>query len=302
LHQDGGTQADGFQDAGGNGFHGTGVLMPVSSSTPGRIGKGTLFRNPSGGAAGKIQWIEVAGERVLDEFGADNHPISVSIWAKANSWQGYYETFFARGDGEYSYQRDYQGRLEVCMSPASGQHHMCALTGAPKTGTWDHHMIVRTNGPYASNKLDLYINGVKVAGTTAAGAHRRFPFGIANNSQNGRTRSQRGFDGILDECRVYKVEKNANWAKLEYESQKEGSNLLSFGTVTSIRAFYLAPYRLESRFGPALDLKGRLLNPTEPRTFRGAMFFPLTPESPPPPASRARRAFPATRDSKPPPE
>jgi hypothetical protein len=54
-------------------------------------------------------------------------------------------------------------------------------------------------------------------------------FGIANQSSRGSERNQRGFDGILDEVRVMGVDRNADWAKLDYESQREGSKFLGFG-------------------------------------------------------------------------
>ena len=40
---------------------------------------------------------------------------------------------------------------------------------------------------------------------------------------------KREWDGILDEARVLKVARDANWVKLEFESQKEGAKFLSFG-------------------------------------------------------------------------
>jgi hypothetical protein len=38
----------------------------------------------------------------------------------------------------------------------------------------------------------------------------------------------RFWDGVLDEARVPKVPKDEHWIKLDYESQREGSKLLSF--------------------------------------------------------------------------
>jgi len=71
LGQDAGVEADGFRDASWNAAHGTGVLVPKGAPADGRIGKGTLLVNPKGGASGKIQWVEVAGDKVIKEFGAE---------------------------------------------------------------------------------------------------------------------------------------------------------------------------------------------------------------------------------------
>ena len=90
-------------------------------------------------------------------------------------------------------------------------------------------MILRKNAPYATNDLVLFINGRRAAGTTAGGKHIALPFGIGNQSLRGRERDQKGFNGILDEVRVMPVERNESWAKLDYETQNEGSKVLSFG-------------------------------------------------------------------------
>jgi hypothetical protein len=41
----------------------------------------------------------------------------------------------------------------------------------------------------------------------------------------------RFWDGVLDEARVLNQPKDAHWIKLDYESQREGSRLVSFGPV-----------------------------------------------------------------------
>jgi hypothetical protein len=92
-------------------------------------------------------------------------------------------------------------------------------------------MIIRTNPPYGSHNLAVYVNGQRKAATTAPGAHKVYPFGIGNQSQNGRNQEKRGFDGILDEARVFNVEKDDTWAKLDYESQREGSKFVEFGPI-----------------------------------------------------------------------
>jgi hypothetical protein len=46
---------------------------------------------------------------------------------------------------------------------------------------------------------------------------------IGNNSSS----LGRAFDGSLDEARLMVVAKDANWAKLEYESQKMGQKFVT---------------------------------------------------------------------------
>ncbi len=229
LNEDGNTGEGGYKDASWNEAHGTGIKLAPGSLETARIGVGTRFDNPKGGAAGEIRWVEVAGPKVIKDFGSEMHPISVSAWAYANNWDGYYQTIFSKGDGSYSLQKDYMGRTEVCMSPLTGTNHMCAITGPPPTKVWMHYLIMRKNAPYSSNSLALYINGKRATAITSGGKHIDLPFGIANQSLRGRERNQKGFDGIIDEVRVMPVERNEDWAKLEYESQKEGSTFVTFG-------------------------------------------------------------------------
>ena len=173
LHQDGNTAEGGYKDASWNEVHGTGVKLAPGSAVAARVGLGTRLDNPKGGALGQIQWVEVAGDKVTKDFGSEEHPISVSAWAYANTWDGYYQTIFSKGDGSYSLQKDYMGRTEVCMSPTTGTNHQCAITSAPPTKIWTHYMIMRKNAPYASNDLVLFINGRRATATTARGQTHR---------------------------------------------------------------------------------------------------------------------------------
>ena len=79
----------------------------------------------------------------------------------------------------------------------------------------------------------FFINGAKDAGSGAGTRLDPKPLGIGNQTQYldpKYVKEKRSWDGWLDEARVMNVAKDANWIKLEYESQKEGSKFLSFGT------------------------------------------------------------------------
>jgi hypothetical protein len=231
LDEDGNTTPGGYHDASWNEVHGTGAKLAAGTRVPARVGSGTRLDNPAGGAAGEIKWIEVAGPKVIKDFTSEEHPVSISAWVFANSWTGYYQTIFSKGDGSYSLQKDYMGRTEVCMSPATGTDHECAITAAPPTKMWTHYMVMRKNGPYGPNDLALYINGKRATGSNGSGRHIAETFGIGNQSFRGHERDKKGFDGIIDEVRVSAVERNADWAKLDFETQKEGSKVVGFGDV-----------------------------------------------------------------------
>jgi hypothetical protein len=53
------------------------------------------------------------------------------------------------------------------------------------------------------------------------------PVGIGNQSQF--PEKGRQWDGVLDEARALNVAKDDHWIKLDFESQREGSKLLSHG-------------------------------------------------------------------------
>ena len=78
-------------------------------------------------------------------------------------------------------------------------------------------------------KARIYVNGLLEKESTfdvnwISGDH---PVGIGNQSQF--PEKGRQWDGILDEARALNVAKDEHWIKLDYESQREGTKLLSFG-------------------------------------------------------------------------
>jgi hypothetical protein len=174
---------------------------------------------------GKNQWIGVEGPKVESEFNASAaHPITASAWAYGNSFGGYYETIISKGDTSWTLQRDYQGRMETCTW--SGSYHSCAITSAPPVKRWVHYMIVQT-----TSQLTLFVDGVRRAGAGSFNRTGTHGFAISHNYQanNNAATGRREWDGIIDEARVMAVAKDVNWAKLEFESQREGAKFLSFG-------------------------------------------------------------------------
>ena len=221
LNQDGNIEENGYQDASWNEVHGTGVRMSAGSLEQGRVGPATKFNNAGGGGA-NVQWVKVDGPKVVSDFNGDAHPISATIWVNAESWRGYYETLFSKGDRSWTLQRDYQGRMEACQHVG---YHACAITARPTTGEWVHWMLVQKRG-----SLVIYRNGSRAAGTGGNARYGDHAFGIGNQTQyNMGNDWKRGFHGLIDEVRVMNVEKNADWAKLDYESQKPDSKFLTFG-------------------------------------------------------------------------
>ena len=220
LNEDGNNDPGGYKDSSDDPINGHGIAMAPGSAVPARVGKGTHLQNSRVNFKG--QWITVDDPKAIDMFNAD-HPLTVSIWGIADTYQaqskaGNYETVFSKGDHEWTIQRDYQGKFETCTNPGG-----CGPGPAAGTKVWYHFYLVLGKGTQA-----FYLNGKPATTSGNGGAKGVHPIGIGNQSQYGEKRQ---WDGIIDEARIMSVQRSADWIKLEYESQKEGSTFLKFGPV-----------------------------------------------------------------------
>jgi hypothetical protein len=227
LAEDGNNDPDGYKDASANEAHATGVSMEPGSRVPGRIGPATRLANSK--EAPKDQWIKVDSAKRAS-LNTGPKPITVSIWALAKSFPnrstiGGYETVISKGDTSWTLQRQGTGsKWETCVhTPA---YHSCAISKTTNAvDKWFHFAIV-----FANPTITLYINGAKDATATDQGWEMGdHPLGIGQQTQS--LMGKRNWDGILDEARVANVGRSADYIKLDFESQKEGAKLVSFGPV-----------------------------------------------------------------------
>ena len=227
LGEEGNSDPDGYQDASANEAHATGVLMAPGSRVDGRIGKGTLLQNSK--EAPKEQWIKVDTDKRAS-FNTGAKPITVSLWALAKSFPnrstiGGYETVISKGDTSWTLQREgTTSHWETCVR--TPPYHSCAISKSSNAvNTWFHFAIV-----FANPTITLYINGAKDATATDPGwLMGDHPLGLGQQTQS--LNGKRNWDGILDEARVANVGRSADYIKLDYESQKDGQKLVSFGPV-----------------------------------------------------------------------
>jgi hypothetical protein len=227
LAEDGNNDPDGYKDASANQAHATGVMMAPGSRVPGRVGPATLLANSKD--APKDQWIKVDTDKRAS-FNTGPKPITVSLWALAKSFPnrstiGGYETVISKGDTSWTLQREgTSSHWETCVhTPA---YHSCAISKTSNAvDKWFHFAIV-----FANPTITLYINGAKDATATDPGWEMGdHPLGLGQQTQS--LNGKRNWDGILDEARVANVGRSADYIKLDYESQKEGSKLVAFGPV-----------------------------------------------------------------------
>lgn len=236
LNEPGNANPDGYRDATANAAHATGVnLEPNSPATDGRVGKGLTLRHA------KNQWLKVdSDKRKLFDL---TDKLTFSIWAKADSYANKgdkakralpgYETMFAKGDNSWRLQkfgvRDWHKPpaelIEICVERANPKGDLCVVGKTDMAaGQWFHLV-----GVHDFPKARLYVNGVLDKEETfdtkwTSGDH---PVGIGNQSQF--PQQGRAWDGVLDEARVLNVVKDEHWIKLDFESQRPGQKLITFG-------------------------------------------------------------------------
>jgi hypothetical protein len=235
LDEDGSTAEGGYKDATANEAHMTGVNLKPGARGEGRIG-GALALDYSA-----AQWVKLDHPKKRRLFDLTTR-VTVSIWARARAYRNKgdqaskalpgYETMFAKGDNSWRLQkfgiRDWHkppaDLIEMCVEkPPSGDLCVVGKTDMT-TGRW-YHVVAVHDFPRAK----IYVNGALEKTDTfdvnwISGDH---PVGIGNQSQF--PDKGRQWDGLLDEARVLEVAKDDHWIKLDYESQREGSKLLSHG-------------------------------------------------------------------------
>jgi hypothetical protein len=224
----------GYKDATANAAHGTGVNLQ-----PGVTGKGPLG-NALKLEHARTQWVKVdSDKRKLFDL---TNKITFSIWVKANSFANKeaegrkglpgYETMFAKGDNSWrlqkfgikSWHKPPRELIEICVEKAP-RADLCTVGKTDMAlDTWYHFVGVQDH-PHTR----LYVNGVLDVEQPfdvewVSGDH---PVGIGNQSQF--PQQGRSWDGTLDEARVLNTPKDANWIKLDYESQREGQKFSKFG-------------------------------------------------------------------------
>ncbi|HEY0711363.1 MAG TPA: LamG-like jellyroll fold domain-containing protein, partial [Polyangia bacterium] len=215
----------------------TGVNLKSGARVDGRVGKAVMLDYA------QSQWAQLEDTEKKKSFDLTTRA-TVSIWANARSYRNKgnkekktgpgYETMFAKGDNSWRIQkfgtRDWHkppaDLIEMCVE-APPSSDLCVVGKTDMVpGKWFHIVAV-----HDFPKAKLYVNGVleKTETFDTNWISDSHAVGLGNQSQF----ADRGrlWDGMLDEARVLNVAKNDDWVKLDYESQREGAKLLTFGKV-----------------------------------------------------------------------
>ncbi|HET7722964.1 MAG TPA: DUF2341 domain-containing protein, partial [Acidimicrobiales bacterium] len=228
LAEPGSMAAGAYKDATANAADASQKAMSAAGSAPGRIGPALSL------ASGMMQYLQVDGGVEKNKVFDMPNKMTYSIWVNPKSHTVEYQCMFSKGEGGFrihfygaSSWSENRGRhiVELCAE-GTQSNDLCPVK--PGTGTdvaigkWSLIHAVHDHP-----RLILYVNGVQEATISANEAWKSDatrPVSIGNNSSALR----RAFDGLLDEARVINVAKDANWVKLDFESQKEGSKFVSF--------------------------------------------------------------------------
>jgi hypothetical protein len=230
LAEPGSTTAGAYKDATATGADLTGLALTADSVTSdGRLGKAVSLSHA------KTQWLRLDGTKNATFDVAKN--VTYSIWTYAKTYGVQYQTPFSKGDNSWRmhmYGSSDWGEnankhiVEICAETKGGEDD-CAIHAKPADGSdvapnkWWHWVAV-INDP----TLTLYLNGVLEMTVTSGNwkSDPQYAVGVGANSQIGG----RSWDGYLDEARVMGVSKDASWAKLEYESQREAQKFSVLGS------------------------------------------------------------------------
>lgn len=271
LSESGGTGADGYRDATANQAHGTGV-----NTKPAHVVEGAVGRAHKNVHAEKT-WIKVDGPK-KDLFNPKTPSWTVSIWTNIASWPGgTYHNMISKGDASWTLQRvGGEKTFEHCTG--ASPYHICAVTTAPTDpGGWHQLTAVWVKESY----LELFYDGKATDKTTWKGGGTNWsnwkvgqdPVGIGNQGRTNGAEVQRWWDGALDEARVMTGTRSPDWIRLDYESQKPGSNFLTFGTASTGFIRRTGPDHLAPAKARPIrhDLQGRRIAPAG--NTAGSIFF-----------------------------
>jgi hypothetical protein len=194
-----------------------GGAAPIAGT--GVIGPGRTFN-------GSSQYFVVADNTRLNF----TEQITISLWVNATNWNGSTRLIqkSAAGDnnsGQYGLRDDSNNMLALNLN---GVHTNNGAAPSPSTGEW--HLVHAT---FDGSATAQYQDGVLVAtGSNTA------PINTSNGDLQiaRRPDATSYFTGTMDEVRINKVARSADWVKLEFENQKASQTLIQL-TPVGIRSF-----------------------------------------------------------------
>ena len=230
LAEDGSTTASAYKDASAYGNNGTGVALTNASDVAADVGIGSNFTSAS-------------NQGITAPYAANLHPsgsLTIQAWINTTS-QGTFKrivgrpfTSVASPYNEYDLELDGSSNHVSFSLTVGGTEASYQTTTALTNGTW-----AMVAGVYDGATQKVYHNGVQEASSSRTGAISDYQqglsigkYGLDNNSN---------FDGKIDEVRISMTARSADWLKLDYETMKATSTVVTVG-------YRQADYAASTRF------------------------------------------------------
>ncbi|MDB5047543.1 MAG: hypothetical protein JWO30_614 [Fibrobacteres bacterium] len=246
LGENGSTTAGAYKDASSYGNHGTGAAMTAASDVAGTVGTAAAFN-------------AVSNQGILIPANASLHPtgnLTLEVWIKTTT-QAQYKRYLGRPFSsvadpwnEYSLEADVTGtKVNFSISIANVQASVTCAT-AMTAGTW-YHVV----GVYDGAEQRIYVNGTLDGTVARTGTVSDFGQSLAIGKyalDNGSN-----FDGVVDEARVSRAARSADWIKLSYANQRPDQKLVGFErfpAAPSCQVHFATPADTAVKEGAQLDL------------------------------------------------
>jgi len=178
----------------------SGGLAFDAASVDGKVGKGVLLAAD--------QYVEIKGYKGV----TGTKPRSVAAWFKTTKRQGDIAIWGARDSGKQFRFGHIRGRLGV--TPFGGYYYMKEYTNDDK---WHHVVLVITESelPNLHDNVCIFLDG-KIAVVDDIGLLDLLPIETAEEAD---VRLGTGFEGVLDDVRIYSRALTLDEAKAIYEGR-----------------------------------------------------------------------------------
>lgn len=194
----------------------------------GRIGQARLFNNPASYATAG-SYIYLGAKANLKFTGK----ITFEAWVRWNRRDNH-RIILCHGGGS-GYPSETVLRIGETMDYRTGiwngtEHHAKMVIPVSDSLIW-----IQLTGTWTGSTWDLYRNGVKVATTGPdTNSAQNSPAGWRIGAEFIGNAISRYYSGSLDEVRLSNVSRSADWIKANYENQKAGQTLVTFGSHSAI--------------------------------------------------------------------
>jgi hypothetical protein len=222
LNEKGNTAAGGYANASSRINTGTGTGgLTSGSEVAGQMGLATNFVGASN------QGVNIAH----DASQHSNTALTLQVWTNSAS-QGANKRMLCKSYTsaatpwvEYDIESSGAGNTFLFSAAIGGTGYSATATTAMSNGAW-----YMATGTFDGSKLRVYTNGSLEATTTQVGSINNYAgtltigkYPLDNNSN---------FNGKIDEVRISNVVRSADWIKLDYETMKTGSTVVTVGART----------------------------------------------------------------------